>query len=105
MSLGRSLRAAAVVSLAALALLPVCRRKPAHVNDIVPKFQVNRPRAPLGSAIEVTYTWQVDPTAKKLAHDHRAFVHFLDSHRVLLFEDDHTPVPPVTNWEPGKTYS
>lgn len=106
MMLGRSWRTAAVVSLAALALLPACsRRKPAEVNDIVPKFEVNRSRAPLGSAIEVTYTWQLEPTAKKLTQDHRAFVHFLDSHKVLLFDDDHAPAPPVTSWEPGKSYS
>ena len=106
MRLGRSWRTAAVVSLAALALLPGCnRRKPAEVNDIAPKFEVNRARAPLGSAIEVTYTWQNGPSAKKLAQDHRAFVHFLDSHKVLLFDDDHVPVPPVTAWEPGKSYT
>ena len=106
MRLGRSWRTAAVVSLAALALLPACnRRKPAEVNDIAPKFEVNRARAPLGSAIEVTYTWQNGPSAKKLAQDHRAFVHFLDSHKVLLFDDDHVPVPPVTAWEPGKSYT
>ena len=64
-----------------------------------------QPRAPLGSAVEITYTWQVEPTAKKLTQDHRAFVHFVDSHGVMLFEDDHAPVPPVTAWEPGKTYS
>jgi hypothetical protein len=81
------------------------RRQTAEVNDIVPKFEVNRGRAPLGSAVEITYTWQVEPTAKKLTQDHRAFVHFVDSHGVMLFEDDHTPVPPVTSWEPGKTYS
>jgi hypothetical protein len=53
MRVGRSWRTAAVVSLAALALLPACnRRKPAEVNDIIPKFEVNRPRAPLGSAVE-----------------------------------------------------
>jgi len=106
MNLGRSWRTAAVVSLAALALLPACRRrKTAEVDDIVPKIEFNRPRAPLGSAIEVTYTWQLEPTAKKLDQDHRAFVHFLDSHHVTLFDDDHVPVPPVTAWDPGKTYS
>ena len=30
---------------------------------------MNRSRAPLGSAIEITYTWQVEPTAKKLAQE------------------------------------
>jgi len=32
-------------------------------------------------------------------------VHFLDTHEVMLFEDDHTPVPPPSEWEPGETYS
>jgi hypothetical protein len=95
----------AVVVAGAAAAAGCGRRQTAEVNDIVPKFEVNRSRAPLGSAVEITYTWQVEPTAKKLTQDHRAFVHFVDSHGVMLFEDDHTPVPPVTSWEPGKTYS
>jgi len=57
----------------------------------------SRPQAPKICANEAS--------AKKLASDHRAFVHFLDSHKVLLFDDDHVPVPPVTSWEPGKNYS
>jgi hypothetical protein len=80
-------------------------RKPAEVNAIVPSFSVNRPRAPLGSAIEVTYTWTVEPGAKKLTQDYKAFVHFLDTQRMLLFTDDHVPTPAPATWEPGKTYS
>jgi len=95
----------AVVTVAAAAAAGCGRRQTAEVNDIVPKFAVNRAQAPLGSAVEVTYTWQLEPTAKKLTQDYRAFVHFVDSHGVMLFEDDHAPVPPVTQWEPGKTYS
>ncbi len=106
MMVGRSWKTWVVVVAAGAAAASGCgRRQTAEVNDIVPKFEVNRGRAPLGSAIEITYTWQVEPTAKKLAQDHRAFVHFVDSHGVMLFEDDHTPVPPVTAWEPGNTYS
>src|SRR5262245_48159165 len=106
MVLRRSWRTAAVVALTAVALLPACRggRSEEH-NDIVPKVSINRTRAPMGSAIEITYTWVVEPTAKKLVGDHQVFVHFLDSHQVQLFEDDHVPIPPVTQWEPGKTYS
>jgi hypothetical protein len=93
-------------ALAAVALLPACnRRKPAEVNPIVPSFKVNRERAPLGSAIEITYTWTVEPGAKKLDKDYRALVHFLDSHEVMLFEDDHMPTPPPSAWEPGHTYT
>jgi hypothetical protein len=106
MNLARTSRTALVSFLAAVALLPACRRRqPAEVNAIVPSLTLNRNRAPLGSAVEVTYTWNLEPSAKKLTQDYRALVHFLDTHNVMLFEDDHVPVPPVTQWEPGKSYS
>jgi hypothetical protein len=106
MKLRRTWRAGIVFAIAGAALVPACsRRKTAEINPITPSFAVNRTRAPLGSAVEVTYTWTLDPNAKKLTKDYRALVHFLDSHGVMLFEDDHVPQPPPTSWEPGKTYS
>lgn len=109
MQLGRSGRRILVAALAAAALLPTLnacrRRKPAEVNDIVPSFTINRPRAPLGSAVEITYSWKVEPTAKKLGKDYKALVHFLDQHGVMLFDDDHMPTPSTSAWEPGKSYS
>jgi hypothetical protein len=89
-----------------LALLPACRRRgPAEITDVTPSFTVNRTAAPLGSAIEVTYSWTTGPAFKKLDKDYRALVHFLDSHKVILFTDDHIPVPSPSTWEPGKTYT
>jgi len=109
MQLGRSgwrVVGAAVAVLAIIPALNACRRrKAAEVNDIVPSFTVNRPRAPLGSAVEITYNWKLEPSAKKLGKDYKALVHFLDSHGVMLFDDDHMPTPATTAWEPGKTYS
>jgi hypothetical protein len=109
MQLGRSGRRILVAALAAGALLPTLnacrRRKPAEVNDIVPSFTISRPRAPLGSAVEITYSWKVEPTAKKLGKDYKALIHFLDQHGVPLFDDDHMPTPPTSAWEPGKSYS
>jgi hypothetical protein len=97
------------VALAVAVVLPATvacgRRKPTQVNDITPSFSVNRDRAPLGSAVEVTYTWTVGSGATKLTSDYKALVHFLDAHRTLLFTDDHVPPPAPTTWEPGKTYS
>ena len=105
MKVGRTWRAV-TLGMAALALLPACKgRKPAEVNAITPSFAVNRGRTPLGSAVEVTYTWTVEPSAKKLTQDYRAFVHFKDPQRMLLFTDDHVPTPAPTTWEPGKTYT
>jgi len=106
MKLRRAWRAGAAVALAGAALLPACgRRRQAEVNPIVPSFTVSRPKAPLGSAVEITYTWTVEPGAKKIPESYRAFVGFSDPKGVMLFEDDHVPTPPPSSWEPGKTYS
>lgn len=105
MKLGRSRRAAFALVVAAT-LPAACKgRKAAEINPIEPKVSFNRARVPLGSPLEITYTWTVDAAARKLPQDYRALVHFLDSHEVMLFEDDHTPTPPPSQWEPGKTYT
>ncbi len=106
MRLRRSWGVALTVALAgSLAVAGCNRRKSVEVNPIEPSIKLNRERVPLGSAVEITYTWTLEPGAKKLGQDYRALVHFLDSHEVILFEDDHLPVPPPSQWEPGKTYS
>lgn len=97
---------ALATAFAGVLVLPACsRRKPVEVNPIVPSIELNRTRAPLGSALEITYTWTLEPGAQKLGQDYRALVHFLDSQDVILFDDDHMPVPPPSTWEPGQTYS
>jgi hypothetical protein len=102
----RSSRRALVLALIPLASLSgACKRKQVEVNDITPSVAFNRPRAPLGSAVEVTYTWTTGPGFKPLKTDYRALAHFLDTHKVVLFADDHVPVPAPTTWEPNKTYS
>lgn len=94
------------IGLAGVFVLPACnRRKPAEVNPIVPSITLNRTKAPLGSALEITYTWTVEPGAKKLDQNYWALVHFLDNQEVMLFSDDHQPEPPPSTWEPGQTYS
>jgi len=103
---GRSWKIGVALAVAGCALVPACRsRKPVEVNAIVPTFTANRLRVPLNSAMEVTYTWTVEPSAKRLNQEYRALAHFLDAHKVILFTDDHLPVPPPSAWEPGKTYS
>lgn len=101
----RERRTRLVLLATVVALIPACRKKPIEINPIAPSFQMNRKRAPLGSAIEATYTWALDPNAKKLSQDYRALVHFLDPHKTILFTDDHVPTPTPSSWEPGKTYT
>jgi hypothetical protein len=78
---------------------------PTDVNPIVPSVQLNRSSAPQGSALELTYTWVVEPGARKLDQDYRAFVHFVGDRGAILFGDDHQPEPPSSRWVPGRTYS
>lgn len=104
MMLRRASRGIALV-LMGVALLPACARRKAEISDITPAFEVNRARAPLGSAIETTITWKVGPNAKKVPEGYNAFIQFLDSHKVVLFADTHVPTPPPSAWEPGKSYS
>lgn len=105
MRLGRAPLALAAVLVPLVAFSGGCRRRAAVVNDITASFSVNRSRAPLGSVIEVTYTWTTGPAFKKLDQDYRALVHFMDGHKSMLFTDDHVPTPPPTSWEPNKTYT
>jgi len=81
-----------------------CRGKSkGEVLSITPGVSINKARAPIGSPIEVTYRFTLGSDFKPLSKDYRVFVHFLDSHSEQLWNDDHTPAPATTGWQPGAT--
>lgn len=65
-------------------------------------FSANKTRVPLGSPLELTYRFNVAPDAK-FDNDYRVFVHFLGADGGVLWNDDHDPSPPTTQWRPGQT--
>ena len=65
-------------------------------------FSANKARVPLGSPLELTYRFNVAPDAK-FDNDYRVFVHFVDPDGGVLWNDDHDPSPPTTQWRPGQT--
>ena len=67
-----------------------------------PTVSVNHTRVPLGSPIEVTYRFQVAPSAA-FDKDYRVLVHFLDADDELMWTDDHVPPQPTRAWKPGQT--
>ena len=67
-----------------------------------PAVSVNHTRVPLGSPIEVTYKFQVAPSAT-FDKDYRVLVHFLDADDELMWTDDHVPPQPTSSWKPGQT--
>ena len=76
---------------------------PSETRPITPSVEVNKPRAPIGSPIEITYRFEVGPDAQPLSKDYTVFVHFLDSRDALLFVDDHQPPEPTSSWQAGST--
>jgi hypothetical protein len=75
----------------------------ADVQPITPGIELNKPRAPIGSPIEVKYRFELGPDLQSPPHDYTVFVHFLDSHDELLFTDDHEPPEPTSTWQAGST--
>ena len=92
-----------VVMLAVVAVSPACRKKADTDPPVAtPSFGVNKSRAPLGSPVEVTYSFVVAQGAK-LDADYRVMVHFVDADDELMWTDDHEPPTPTSTWQPGQT--
>jgi hypothetical protein len=85
------------------ALVPACGRGEAPGPPVAtPSVSFSRPRAALGSPIEVTYKFQVAANAPAFDQDYRVFVHFLDGDDERMWTDDHDPSVPTTQWKPGQ---
>lgn len=66
-----------------------------------PTFTASKTRVPLGSPVDLTYTFDVASDAR-IPGDYRVFVHFLDSEGQQMWTDDHDPVIPTSQWKPGQ---
>jgi hypothetical protein len=58
--------------------------------------------APAGSPLEITYKFVVASDAR-FDEDYRVFVHVMDVDEERMWDDDHDPVPPTSQWTPGQT--
>ena len=66
-----------------------------------PAFSPSKTRLPLGSPVDLTYSFDVAPNAQ-IGGDYRVFVHFLDSEGQQMWTDDHDPGIPTSQWKPGQ---
>ncbi|HSP07637.1 MAG TPA: hypothetical protein VLR94_10700 [Acidobacteriota bacterium] len=87
--------------LAAICGLSACNR---HNATIVPKVQINKKSAEMGTPIEVTYSFSTKKEYVALQRDLTVFCHFLDPKRVIRFQDDHLPSIPTSQWRPNGNY-
>ena len=65
-------------------------------------FTTNKTRIPLGSPIELTYRFDVAQGAK-IDGDYKVFVHVVRDDGVAMWNDDHEPTIPTSQWKPGQT--
>lgn len=63
---------------------------------------LNKTAAALGSPIDMTYKFQVAPTAV-FDGNYRVFMHLLDADNVNRWSDDHDPPVKTSEWKPGQT--
>lgn len=87
-----------------LALLAWCGCSTEHAT-IVPKLQINKKSAEMGTPIEVTYSFSTKKDYVPLKKDLTVFVHFLDPKGNIRFQDDHQPPKPTSTWRPNGNYN
>jgi hypothetical protein len=92
------------VLIAALgASLHACRRQAQPEPPLArPAMTLARDRTPIGSPVDVTYRFDVDPAAPTITENFKVFVGFVDSDEQLMWTDDHDPVIPTSQWKPGQ---
>jgi hypothetical protein len=94
---------ASAIALVAGISIGACRGKqPATPPVAKASVTVNRPTAPLGSPLDITYKFAVAKDAK-FGEDYRVMLHVVDADDELMWTDDHDPPVPTTQWKPGQT--
>jgi hypothetical protein len=67
-----------------------------------PTVTLNHDRAPAGSPMEITYKFVVANDAR-FPEDYRVFAHVVDTDEERMWDDDHNPPIPTSQWKPGQT--
>ncbi len=97
-----ALEAAAVLLLIS-GSLAACRHKESPAPPLAtPSVTLNHDKAPLGSPIEITYKFVVASDAH-FDQDYRVMSHIVDADEQMMWDDDHMPPVPTSQWKPGQT--
>jgi hypothetical protein len=96
-------RASLCAAVAIAVGLAACRSsEPQEPPVATPTVVINHERAPAGSPIEITYKFVVADNAT-FSEDYRVFVHVVDTDEERMWDDDHNPPTPTSQWKPGQT--
>lgn len=82
--------------------LPGCGRKADEEPPVAtPALTMSRDRVAIGSPVKLTYRFDVAQGAK-IDGDYLVFVHVLDPDGEQLWQDDHLPAVPTSQWRGGQ---
>ena len=94
---------AAVAAVATLLAAVGCGKKQDNTPPVAtPSLSMSKDHVPIGSAVTLTYKFQVEPNAT-FDKNYWVFVHVLDSEGEQMWTDDHMPPTPTSAWKPGQT--
>jgi hypothetical protein len=92
-----------LITVTAVISVGACRRKePASPPVATPSVKLNYDKAPLGSPIDVMYRFVVASDAH-FDQNYRVMAHVVDSDEEMIFNFDHNPPVPTSQWKPGQT--
>jgi hypothetical protein len=95
-------RLTAAALLAALALAGCHAKQENEPAVATPSLTSSKDRAPIGSAVTLTYKFVLAPDAK-IDKDYYVFVHVLDPEGEQMWTEDHLPPTPTSQWKAGQT--
>lgn len=87
--------------LAAAAIAGCSNSEPDEPAVATPSLVMNKDRVAIGSPVKLTYRFDVAPGAK-IDADYWVFVHVLDTEGEQLWNDDHQPSVPTSQWQGGQ---
>jgi hypothetical protein len=99
-----------IITIAVLAIsvmcLHACRRETTLEKGLAtPSIALSEQKISLGSPIDITYKFVVEPDAPPFTEDYRVFVGVVDADEQLMWTDDHDPPTPTSQWAPNQTIS
>lgn len=97
----KPLRYVSILSaIVSLFVVGACRRSQKPEPAVAtPTVVFSTQKVPLGSPVDITYTFTVAPDAPPLTETYRVFVGFVDPDGQLMWTDDHNPPVPTTQWK------
>ncbi|MEO8483369.1 MAG: hypothetical protein ABI634_14240 [Acidobacteriota bacterium] len=91
-----------LATLAMAASLTACHKTDATPPVATVTVTPAKPRVSSGAPIDLTYKFEV-ASRTAIAADYRVFVHVLAPDGQTLWNDDHEPAVPTSQWKPGQT--